>query len=785
MQLFVLITSFQSSPYRDELRKTWIRDLKDRNIPYLFVVGGNETKIEQDVLTVCCGDQYQDCPMKQRLSIQHVLENNGFDYLFCCDDDNYVVVERLLDSGFESHDYFGGGPIDKWEDAAPYVQGGAGIFLSRKAAQLISEYPLEGDCLTDSPYSDMMVGKIMDLHGIQPSFDHNFRMGHEEDGYIRPDARFNRIISAHKIALEEIQKTSIEMNPFRMFERVFLVGTPTPEMQVHLENLKIDQMVEICESPKDAVRQSKNCNSENVLILTRYMTFAEGAEHRFRWMVEEVSDWDVMILGGDITSCEEYTEFTVRALGINNFSGLAINHNLFDSFLSSGDLLPWVTENIPIAPKEPLAWQCSKYQPPLFSIKQNPVRVALVVNYFKRGGAEIEFNEMLTRLDPSKVQWTGLAVDNAHNFEISPKYIDQFPPVYISKEKTFTQNSRAVICGTFEEAILRATENADVIVKWHVNNPLVEALPQPSILLSNTFGPWTLDTYRSLRADLYVGNSDHSCKSFQNHEHLNTRTIYSGHCQERLITNLGRKGQRSEWGVQGPLAGYIGRLSLDKNLLTIIKAIKLLPEWGLVLVGQLESKSEDLEQLLERHIPGRYLVKPWQHSVGDILAAIDCFVLVSDYEGFSNALAEAWLMRTPSVYSLCGSVSELEEKYGSMGQSVHTGVKPALLASKIEASGEFPERVETAFKAISEFTLERSARAWEDAILEMGEMSDPLRCKAFYAYNKFDLSKRLRTMLDEHRPKKVARILNRENVPVPDGSPEWTYKSVEAFSLLQ
>lgn len=86
----------------------------------------------------------------------------GYDFVFKCDDDTYIFVERLLASGFENHDYSGW----SWQnDGYTFASGGAGYWLSRKAMKIISE-------ATDlsEPREDMWVGALLHkaeivLHG--------------------------------------------------------------------------------------------------------------------------------------------------------------------------------------------------------------------------------------------------------------------------------------------------------------------------------------------------------------------------------------------------------------------------------------------------------------------------------------------------------------------------------------------------------------------------------------------------------------------------------------------
>lgn len=108
---------------RESIRKTWG---KQSSVEISFFVGGQST----DTVCLPCGDFYGDCAEKQLLMIDYC---QNYDYAFFCDDDTYVVVDRLLSCGFENHDYMGSG----YQTKGSYAHGGSGYFLSQKAMRSI------------------------------------------------------------------------------------------------------------------------------------------------------------------------------------------------------------------------------------------------------------------------------------------------------------------------------------------------------------------------------------------------------------------------------------------------------------------------------------------------------------------------------------------------------------------------------------------------------------------------------------------------------------------------
>lgn len=151
---------------RDAIRRTWLKDVP-RGIDTFFFVGGDGV---EDAVKLECKDDYESCANKQLEMIKNV---KGYDYVFFCDDDTYIVPDRLFLSGFEQHDYMGC-PCQIDGRGVMMAQGGAGFWLSKKAMndglKVYEKYP------PISTHSDRFVGELMcgtvKLHG-----DFRFNLG--------------------------------------------------------------------------------------------------------------------------------------------------------------------------------------------------------------------------------------------------------------------------------------------------------------------------------------------------------------------------------------------------------------------------------------------------------------------------------------------------------------------------------------------------------------------------------------------------------------------------------
>ena len=132
---------------------------------------------KEDEVILHVPDDYLHGTYKTRESHRWGLERN-YDYIFQCFTDTYINLHRLTKSGFERYDYSGGGTI--W-----YASGGAGYWLSKKAAKHLLNEPI-----TDWA-EDRWTGSIMKKNGIVLHNDLRY------DNYPRSPQVDNNYITSH------------------------------------------------------------------------------------------------------------------------------------------------------------------------------------------------------------------------------------------------------------------------------------------------------------------------------------------------------------------------------------------------------------------------------------------------------------------------------------------------------------------------------------------------------------------------------------------------------------
>ena len=135
----VLIGAFSGQNMKDRreaCRETWMRDAKAAGVLAVFLMGSERgPTLESDKLHLPCPDAYRSLTMRTRAFCQWALTRNDWDYLYKCDDDTYVHIDRLLNYSTQSRDYIGA----EWSPGVNYASGGAGYLLSRAAAARIAE----------------------------------------------------------------------------------------------------------------------------------------------------------------------------------------------------------------------------------------------------------------------------------------------------------------------------------------------------------------------------------------------------------------------------------------------------------------------------------------------------------------------------------------------------------------------------------------------------------------------------------------------------------------------
>lgn len=218
MKVLIAIVSCHKNLYlRECQRKTWVSEIS-KAIDFRFFIGIGESELTADEVKLDCPDDYTGLPAKVRAICQWAIDNE-YDYLFKCDDDTYVRPDRLIQCGFEAHDYMGRlrPPSGAWKH--DYALGGPGYWLSIRAMKAIAAAEL-----TEDTIEDRWVGYVLHNKGIE---------SHNENRFIVPQITgsdptprpFNKLITscelhgtkmldAHKLWISGLSKDYINDRNF-------------------------------------------------------------------------------------------------------------------------------------------------------------------------------------------------------------------------------------------------------------------------------------------------------------------------------------------------------------------------------------------------------------------------------------------------------------------------------------------------------------------------------------------------------------------------------------------
>lgn len=271
--------------------------------------------------------------------------------------------------------------------------------------------------------------------------------------------------------------------------------------------------------------------------------------------------------------------------------------------------------------------------------------------------------------------------------------------------------------------------DADIIISWcmpklqqalgHVDKPLIE------IVQNGDKYAWEVAQTNLDRTDYRVACSNFASRAFG--EKKTDAVIYNAIEPSRVTPKYGREWVRQVWGLnEKKILLFMGRLVDEKVPQCLIQALLELPEeWVGVCVGDYGYRRDDLIIEAKRYLPpDKIFTMESIYYVGDILAAADCFILTSDFEGHPLAVLEAWLAGTPTVLSENAAILEMKNIFGDT--AIYVPVRPTnkQIAEAVLKSQE-DESLPLFNKARSvvwnNFTITTAATQWEEFIYKCYE----------------------------------------------------------------
>lgn len=138
---------------RKACRETWLSHPAP-GIECKFFLGRREPiDGEDDVVTLWVNDDYAHLPSKGLAFYKYALEHYDFDWLFKCDDDTYLVLDRLESLCDDRYDLIG----DMCVESRKSPSGGAGYLMSRHLVELFVSHASQ---VPDTGCEDLIFGAL-------------------------------------------------------------------------------------------------------------------------------------------------------------------------------------------------------------------------------------------------------------------------------------------------------------------------------------------------------------------------------------------------------------------------------------------------------------------------------------------------------------------------------------------------------------------------------------------------------------------------------------------------
>jgi hypothetical protein len=193
--LIAVLSCHKNRSYHDIILHSWGSDLFGAELKFFLGLPETSTSANEIILNV--EDDYDHLPSKCQAMLVWAF-NTGFDYVFKCDTDTFVTMDRLLKSGFERHDYVGRAHLTS--DRMPYAYGGAGYWVSKKSINALLKVSRE-DFQKINGAEDVTVALFLAKAGI-PLINDDRYMPSTKDG----EPKFeNNLITTHGCSPEKIQ----------------------------------------------------------------------------------------------------------------------------------------------------------------------------------------------------------------------------------------------------------------------------------------------------------------------------------------------------------------------------------------------------------------------------------------------------------------------------------------------------------------------------------------------------------------------------------------------------
>ncbi|MDR2980716.1 MAG: hypothetical protein LBV12_00550 [Puniceicoccales bacterium] len=184
---------------REACRQTWLQNVGPSS-RYFFFVGEQPIDGEEpDVVYFNVPDDYGNLIRKVQAMFYFAAACDDFDYLLKCDDDTYLVEERLQSLVENEPDVMG----YIWNNSIKSLSGGAGYIISRKHVKALAE-----ELTPTATFEDVEVTLAARRLGIPITGTNRLQCGHGQLPSLKNDK-----ISSHWCNAEKLHEIHRQMRP--------------------------------------------------------------------------------------------------------------------------------------------------------------------------------------------------------------------------------------------------------------------------------------------------------------------------------------------------------------------------------------------------------------------------------------------------------------------------------------------------------------------------------------------------------------------------------------------
>ncbi len=343
------------------------------------------------------------------------------------------------------------------------------------------------------------------------------------------------------------------------------------------------------------------------------------------------------------------------------------------------------------------------------------VRLGLFCPCLGLGGAESWQLALIRAIDPELVAWQGAVVTDGRQL-VAPKMLG---PLSSRMPVGFGLNAARALA-----------ESSDVLISWSVLDygAVFRGLHcPPRVALACHFPgemPWTSAAEQLLsRVTRLVAVSELAVESLPVSLRGQAKVIWNAVDGTRLNQTRTVDATRSEWGILPgvKVAGYLGRLSAEKDPDAMLRLAQELPDhWYVVVVGDGRERQAMADKVARLGL-SRVRLVPGTAEVGDTLAAFDSLVVPSLYESFGLTMAEGFWSGVPVVATRSGLAKVVPGLVQEIG-FVSSGTELAaaiLLDHKFDVQGRLARVARARSFAEERLDLARFGSEWTSLVVDL------------------------------------------------------------------